>query len=331
MSTVIAPLFSAACGLTGGQGMVARDLESLDRNMRFTFPHLQEVIPLSREPLWHRSAGWMTGSVGFGVGQHTAIRIKTKGIHGLALYVPLGGMAQVRQDGQTFMPQSQRLWMLFNEQPSLAETIATSGITIGLQRDRLQSTYDTMCGTHGNPVATQSQALLLETQAGRMAERGLPFLLHCSADASRRWPSAVPLAEDMVYRFVARMLINDSTLTRTATHKLNEKRNVELSCAFMFSAFDQAISLTDVERVSGMGARALQLAFARHLGQPPMSWLKEQRLQRARQMILRHPDMPVSQVALVCGLNHFGRFAAEFKRRFGVSPSAVLKATPQLH
>jgi AraC-like DNA-binding protein len=331
MSFVIAPLFSAACSLTGGQGMVARDLESLDRNMRFTFPHLQEVIPLSREPLWHRSTGWMTGSAGFGIGQHTAIRIKTAGIYGLALYVPLGGMATVRQDDQTFTPQSQRAWMLFNEQPALAETIATSGITIGLQRDRLQSTYDTMCATQGNPIATHSQALSLETLAGRQAERALPLLLHCTADASRRWPAAMPLAEDMVYRFVARMLINDSTLPRSALHKLNEKRNVELSCAFMFSAFDQAISLTDVERASGMGARALQLAFARCLGQAPMSWLKEQRLQRARQLFLRHPDMPVSHVALACGLSHFGRFAADFKARFGVNPSELSKTPAQLH
>lgn len=331
MSFEIAPLFSEACRLTGGQGMIARDLESLDRNMRFTFPNLQEVIPLSSGPLWHRSTGWMTGSVGFGIGQHTPIRIKTAGVHGLALYVPLGGMADVRQDDQTFLPQSQRVWMLFNEQPTIAETIATSGITVGLQRDRLQSTYDTMCAAQGKPIATRSQALHLETQAGRLAEQNLPLLLHFASDASRRWPTAVPLAEDMIYRFVARMLINDASLTRTAVFKLNEKRNVELSCAFMFSAFDQAISLTDVERVSGLGARALQLAFARYLGLSPMSWLKEQRLQRSRQLILRHPDMPVSHVALACGLSHFGRFAADFKARFGLGPSDLSKSPRQLH
>jgi AraC-like DNA-binding protein len=331
MSVALAPLFSAACSLTGGQGMLARDLESLDRNMRFTFPYLQEVLPLSREPIWHRSTGWVTGSLGFGIGQHTAIRIKTAGIHGLALYVPLGGMAEVRQDDQLFRPQSQRAWMLFNEQPALAETVATSGITIGLQRNRLQSTYDTMCGTQGNPIATRSRALSLETPAGRQAERALPVLLHCTADASRRWSTAVPMVEDMVYRFVARMLIHESTLTRTDIHKLNEKRHVELSCAFMFSALDQALSLTDVEQVSGIGARALQLAFSRCLGQSPMNWLKEQRLQRARHLIIRHPDMPVSHVALACGLGHFGRFAGDFKARFGVSPSVLSKGPTPLH
>lgn len=311
--------------------MVARDLESLDRNMRFTFPHLQEVIPLSKESVWHRSTGWATGSVGVGIGQHTAIRLRTAGIHGLALYAPLDGMADIRQDGRRYSPQSRQSWMLFNEYPAQADTVATSGITVGLQRDRLQSTYDTMSGAPGRPIVPHSLVLNLHTTAGRRASQDLPLLLHCSADASRRWPVGLPLAEEMVYRFVAGLLLDEHQLSRSAIRQIEEKRCVDLSCAFMVAALSQSISLTDVERVTGVGARALQLAFLRCLGLSPMRWLKEQRLLQARHMILQNRDVPISQVAVACGLNHFGRFAADFKGRFGINPSDISKVPELLH
>lgn len=331
MTTFISPLFSANCLLTGGQSLVARDLESLDRNMRFTFPHLVEVSPLTSEPLWHRSFGWANGSVGISVGQHTGIRITTAGIHALALYAPLGGMASVKQNGQTFSPQSRTTWMLFNEYPAQASTVATSGATIGLHRDRLQSTHDTMKGSQETRIAQHSQMLNMLSPAGLRAMQDFPLLLHCSSAVSSRWPSSVKIAEEMVYRFVAALLLDDSMLPRRVVRSVDERRMVDISRAYMFSALDQPITLTEVEALAGVGARALQTGFKRQVGMSPMQWLKEQRLLLAQQMLRHHPDMPVSEVALACGLNHFGRFAADFKSRFGVSPGSLNKFSLNLH
>ena len=327
----LAALFSADCRLTGGPGTIARDLESLDRNMRFSFPHLKELTPLSVQPLWHRSTGWVTGSVGVGIGQHAPIRIQTSGMNGLALYATLSGDIDVRQDGHRYSRQSHGPWMLFNEIPVLADTGANTGVIISIKRPRLQATFDAMTGTTDRPVASRAQILNLMTPAGRRAEHDLPLILQCAADASRRWPESVELAEDLVYRFIAGLLLNPSALPPRYLREVNERHLIDLSCGYMISGIDRAISLTEVEKVVGLGTRVLQSAFRRRLGLSPMRWLREQRLLLAHHLIVRHPDMPVSQVALACGLSHFGRFAGLFQARFGLSPSALARTPRQLH
>lgn len=55
-----------------------------------------------------------------------------------------------------------------------------------------------------------------------------------------------------------------------------------------------------------------------------MAWLKEQRLLLAYRLLLHTKDIRVSDVALMTGLSHFGRFSVSFKHRFGMSPGGVM-------
>lgn len=84
-------------------------------------------------------------------------------------------------------------------------------------------------------------------------------------------------------------------------------------------------SLDDLAAVSGVGRRRLQQLFRDHVGATPTAWLLRVRLDRAHSL-LSAPDHggTVSQVAYACGFNHLGRFAQEFRSRFGCTPSEVL-------
>jgi AraC family ethanolamine operon transcriptional activator len=55
-----------------------------------------------------------------------------------------------------------------------------------------------------------------------------------------------------------------------------------------------------------------------------MRWLREVRLQGAHADLSR-ADGSVADIALRWGFAHFGRFAAEYARRFGRSPSQTLR------
>ena len=55
-----------------------------------------------------------------------------------------------------------------------------------------------------------------------------------------------------------------------------------------------------------------------------MRWLRELRLQGAR-ADLRRGDGSVADIALRWGFGHFGRFAADYARRFGEAPSRTLR------
>ena len=85
---------------------------------------------------------------------------------------------------------------------------------------------------------------------------------------------------------------------------------------------NRALTLTEVETLAGVGTRKLQSAFLRHLGMTPMGWLKEQRLLLARHLILAGGGS-ASTAATASGLNHCGGFARDFRRRFGITPSAL--------
>jgi AraC-like DNA-binding protein len=72
-----------------------------------------------------------------------------------------------------------------------------------------------------------------------------------------------------------------------------------------------------------VSARTLQEGFARAVGTPPMAYLRDIRLDRIRAELLAAElgTLSVGAVAARWGFLHAGRFAAAYKRRFGVSPS----------
>jgi len=87
------------------------------------------------------------------------------------------------------------------------------------------------------------------------------------------------------------------------------------------------ITVPELAAASGVGVRALQAAFRKELDTTPLAFLRERRLTRARRM-LEQADPAVVSVAEVadhCGFAHHGRFATDYRRRFGESPSETLR------
>jgi len=76
----------------------------------------------------------------------------------------------------------------------------------------------------------------------------------------------------------------------------------------------------------GMGRRTLQRQFRRFIGKTPMEYVHDLRLDRARREVLGASDgATVTDIAMRCGITHLGRFAAQYRKRYGESPSATLR------
>lgn len=80
---------------------------------------------------------------------------------------------------------------------------------------------------------------------------------------------------------------------------------------------------------AGVSKSTLYLAFEHVCGQPPPEYFHKRWLTRAR---LRLPESSprrgaVKRVALDTGFTELGRFAGEYRRLFGESPSATLSAS----
>jgi AraC-like DNA-binding protein/tetratricopeptide (TPR) repeat protein len=75
-----------------------------------------------------------------------------------------------------------------------------------------------------------------------------------------------------------------------------------------------------------VSSRTLQRQFRNFLGKSPQAILRDIRFEWARRKLLQGlRDEKVRDVALTCGLPHFGRFAREYRRRYGETPSQTVR------
>jgi AraC-like DNA-binding protein/tetratricopeptide (TPR) repeat protein len=85
-------------------------------------------------------------------------------------------------------------------------------------------------------------------------------------------------------------------------------------------------SVRELAAAAGVSGRTLQRQFQIFFGKTPHVALRDLRFECARRELLQGlPGSKVMDVALRCGLPHFGRFATEYRRRYGETPSKTLK------
>jgi AraC-like DNA-binding protein len=88
----------------------------------------------------------------------------------------------------------------------------------------------------------------------------------------------------------------------------------------------QPITRADLCDVSGLSARALTRAFAKRHGRGPLQFVRDRRVEAAQRILFGSTpgETTVTQVAMDMGFLHLGRFATDYRARFGESPSDTL-------
>lgn len=90
--------------------------------------------------------------------------------------------------------------------------------------------------------------------------------------------------------------------------------------------WDQPITIEILARATAASARSIFYHFRTCRGQSPMSFLKQLRLERAREMLERSDiNRSVTATAIACGFGNLGHFAGDYFKRFGEHPSDTLK------
>ncbi|OBJ85556.1 AraC family transcriptional regulator [Mycobacterium asiaticum] len=90
------------------------------------------------------------------------------------------------------------------------------------------------------------------------------------------------------------------------------------------------IRIDDVAAAAQLSTRALQDAFRKHLDTTPMAYRRSIRLARAHADLRRSAVDEGTTVAAIAhrwGFGNLGRFAADYRREFGRSPSEVLRTS----
>jgi AraC-like DNA-binding protein len=90
-------------------------------------------------------------------------------------------------------------------------------------------------------------------------------------------------------------------------------------------------SSTALARAVQVSLRSLQGGFHKHVGKPPMTYLRDLRLRGIHEELKTATPgtTTVETVAYSWGMLHLGRFAAAYRRTFGEVPSQTLKRPPK--
>jgi len=115
-------------------------------------------------------------------------------------------------------------------------------------------------------------------------------------------------------------------LTRTGEEL--EHRAIRAAKEFVEQHLAEPIAVGDIALAVGVGERTLQSAFRAELSTTPMTYVRDRRLERARADLADAAPgvVSVTSVATRWGFGHLGRFAADYRVRFGESPSRTLRA-----
>jgi AraC-like DNA-binding protein len=104
-------------------------------------------------------------------------------------------------------------------------------------------------------------------------------------------------------------------------------RDVKRAIDYIEAHLESVINLADIVAASGVPGRSLFRHFMDHRGISPMRYLRLARLQKVREELHQaEPEQDLSEIAIRWGFEHLGRFAVEYRKRFGERPSETLKS-----
>jgi AraC-like DNA-binding protein len=102
-------------------------------------------------------------------------------------------------------------------------------------------------------------------------------------------------------------------------------RQIWLTEAYIEANWDKPLTIEEVSKATGVGARSLFKSFKEHRGYSPMAFAKDVRLKHARELLENAElDASVTAVAYRCGFQNHGHFARAYRIRYGEAPSMTL-------
>jgi AraC-like DNA-binding protein len=103
-------------------------------------------------------------------------------------------------------------------------------------------------------------------------------------------------------------------------------RDLRRALEYMHANLAAPITIADIAEASGIAGRTLFQHFRDFRSTSPIRYLREARFAKARHALIRpDADESVAEIATACGFSHLGRFASDYRNRFGESPSETLR------
>lgn len=264
-----------------------------------------------------------------------AYRARLDGEPRLSVFVPTNGAGHILQDGRRLGWRSRRDLLFTNyAEPQVIEAERNAWLAIHPDERRLRETIAAMHGDREMradgwipPVSARYPAAV----RGRDFQRG--FLSLCglieAADCDGAHLAAIG-ADDVFYRLVSDMLTHDTMPSDALAPDRQPARSLaalDEICDRILEFPASPLTLTEMERLTGLSSRALRYAFQKRFDCSPRQWQRNAYLDRAREMIRTAEEpLTVRTLSYQLGFSSPQTFASFYRQRFGELPSEAIAA-----
>ena len=168
----------------------------------------------------------------------------------------------------------------------------------------------------------------LTTPAGATFVETLRLIDLASAPSNRLLdhPLAALRLEQMLMLTLLLTQPNNYSAALDKTPKTSGRRPVAQAIELIRTRPEHPWTVATLAAEVAVSVRSLQAGFARSVGQTPMRYLRQVRLERVHDELAQAEPgaTTITQAATRWGFTHLGRFASEYRRTFGELPSAFL-------
>ncbi|MET0473431.1 MAG: AraC family transcriptional regulator [Mycobacterium sp.] len=236
-----------------------------------------------------------------------------------------------RTDGGRATTEARRRGVILHpEQTNIVNWEPGAGqIILKVPRRSLESHLTELLGAPVQSAIDFDFGLDLSTPAGASLLASVEFFLQ---ELDRPGGIAdMPLARDQLESFIMSQLLvagshpyRGDMLAEPGQVKLGRLKPV---VDFIEMNADEPLTPAELARAGNVSVRTLHASFQRCFGMSPMSYVRKVRLEHVHdELVSRHdPELRVTEVATRWGFFHLGRFAQQYKERFGESPSDTLR------
>ena len=247
----------------------------------------------------------------------------------VAIGVPLRWRGDFLCNGQVARPYDAFLVGGPNGYTNLGEDQNT--IALGLRRSELRAACAALQGIPPEEIELEDLRLRFDDMAGRKFQRMLMMLLASSVGASPDpFDATIGAAQenDLVSDIALLLTHRKFNGQCSAPSKMNALQIVRTAMAAADTHGPGSTSLADLCAITGVGQTWLHKAFVDICGTSPMKMMRARRMTQVRNMLLdsTQPAPCVKYAARTFGFVESGRFAREYRQRFGENPSQTLLA-----
>ena len=199
----------------------------------------------------------------------------------------------------------------------------SSRLTLSVTRATMLNQLEALLGDAPKRALEFAPTMDLHSRAGQRLSRHVQLALTDLGEPD------FALCSPLLLSMYEQLMITDLLLWQHHSYidRLHDIRpqvdpaNVKRAIDFIEAHLREPITLGDITRAAGVPGRTLLQNFKDHRGTSPMRYLRDARFARAREALLRAEDDSITQVAMRWGFYHLGRFAVDYRKRFGETPS----------